>query len=330
MTRPTSFSTLLVPLLLVLSLLAPAAARAENAPSAASCPPAAQAPAAEQIEAGLKTARDRGFLWRISKDGRTSHLYGTLHVARQEWMMPGATVMRALQASDVLALELDIGDPAILERLRRGMAWRPEQALEPALTERLRQQVLAACLPQQMLTAMAPEVLASSLLVMAARRVGLDPAFGVDAVMAGLGRGLDKVVVSLETPELQLQVLLGRSREESAALVLQVLQGLESGEALPLLSRIAQVWADSRHGELERYEQWCNCVDTPHDRAMYRRLLDDRNPALAERIDAMHMAGRRVFAAVGSLHMVGGSALPTLLARRGYAVERVDFPATPR
>ena len=172
-------------------------------------------------------------------------------------------------------------------------------------------------------------MLASSLLVMAARRDGLDPAFGIDAMMAGLGRGLDKPVVSLETPELQLQVLLGRSREESAALVLQVLDGLESGQALPLLLRIAQVWADSRYGELERYEQWCGCVGTPQDRALYRRLLDDRNPALAERIDAMHMAGRRVFAAVGSLHMVGGSALTSLLAQRGYAVERVPFGAAP-
>ncbi|HEY0855982.1 MAG TPA: TraB/GumN family protein [Albitalea sp.] len=329
MTRPALLSTLLRPLLLVWLLLVPAAASAETVRSAA-CPPPAQAPAAERIEADPTSARDRGFLWRISKDRRTSYLYGTLHVARQEWMIPGATVMAALRASDVVALELDVGDPAILERLRRGMAFRPERALDDPLAERLRQQVVAACLPEQVMTAMAPEMLASSLLVLAARRDGLDPAFGIDAMVAGLGRGLDKPVVSLETPELQLQALLGRSREETAALVLQVVQGLESGQALPLLSRIAQVWADSRHGELERYEQWCDCVGTPHDRALYRRLLDDRNPALAERIDALHTAGRRVFAAVGSLHMVGGSALPALLAQRGYAVERVDFAATPR
>jgi len=32
-----------------------------------------------------------------------------------------------------------------------------------------------------------------------------------------------------------------------------------------------------------------------------------------------------VFAAVGSLHMIGGLGLPALLQERGYKVVRVDF-----
>ena len=56
-----------------------------------------------------------------------------------------------------------------------------------------------------------------------------------------------------------------------------------------------------------------------------RRLNDDRNPALAQRIDALHGQGRRVFAAVGALHMTGAQALPRLMAERGYRVERIRF-----
>ncbi len=41
-----------------------------------------------------------------------------------------------------------------------------------------------------------------------------------------------------------------------------------------------------------------------------KRLLDERNPALAERIDALHAGRQAVFAAVGSLHMVGPNGLP--------------------
>ncbi len=54
-----------------------------------------------------------------------------------------------------------------------------------------------------------------------------------------------------------------------------------------------------------------------------RRLLDARNPALATRIDALHRSGKRVFAAVGSLHMTGARGLPALMVQRGYRVERV-------
>ena len=53
-----------------------------------------------------------------------------------------------------------------------------------------------------------------------------------------------------------------------------------------------------------------------------RRLKVDRNPALADRIAALHIQGHRVFAAVGALHMTGPMTLPRLLAARGFSVER--------
>ncbi len=58
-----------------------------------------------------------------------------------------------------------------------------------------------------------------------------------------------------------------------------------------MLLRIARVWEQGRDDELARYEQWCDCADTEADRAALKRLLDDRNPALADRIDALHAPG---------------------------------------
>jgi len=46
---------------------------------------------------------------------------------------------------------------------------------------------------------------------------------------------------------------------------------------------------------------------------------------MAQSIDALHRSGKRVFAGVGVLHMVGAAGLPTLVARLGYDVERVNF-----
>jgi uncharacterized protein YbaP (TraB family) len=40
---------------------------------------------------------------------------------------------------------------------------------------------------------------------------------------------------------------------------------------------------------------------------------------------AQHREGRRVFAAVGALHMVGPQSLPRLLERQGFRVERIRF-----
>ena len=56
-----------------------------------------------------------------------------------------------------------------------------------------------------------------------------------------------------------------------------------------------------------------------------RKLNDERNPPLADGIEAQHSQGQRVFAAVGALHMTGPQALPLLMAQRGFQVERVRF-----
>jgi uncharacterized protein YbaP (TraB family) len=275
------------------------------------------------MQAAMQSARDRGFLWRLRKDGRVSYLYGTVHIAKPEWMAPGPSVMAALRASDTVALELDVLDPGIQERLRVGMAAQPGRPLAAQLAERLQAQVKAACLPLPWSMATAPEMVATTLVVMAGRWQGLDPAFAADIVLAGLAHGLGKPVVSLETPELQLAILRGRTREETAAIVEQSLDELESGRAAPMLARIAQAWADGRYDELDHYKDWCDCLNTDAEREMHRRLLDERNPGLAERIDGLHRGGKSVFAAVGSLHMIGPHGLPALLAQRGFQVERV-------
>lgn len=289
------------------------------------CPPVAQVPTQAQIAEGMKGARDRGFLWRITRDERTSYLYGTIHVGRLEWLFPGPEVLRAVRASDVVALEIDILDPEMGERLRAGMAPKAGHSLPAPLKERLLAQIKAACLPEELLTTMSPVMVATTLTMMAGRKEGLDPAYAVDPIYASMARGLGKPVASLESPELQLDLLLGGTPEEIEATVKAALEDLEQDDAGPLVKRMAAMWANGQLGELENYEKWCECMDSDESRRAMRRLLDDRNPGLAEGIDRMHASGKRVFGAVGSLHMIGPRGLPALLASRGYKVERVDF-----
>lgn len=307
---------------LALTLIASVAAAGQAPPT---CPPEAQPPSPTEVAEGMRQARDRGFLWRVSKDGQTSYLYGTVHVGRQEWIFPGPEALSALHSSEVVALELDVLDPSIMERLQAGMARKPSEALPESLNTRLKDQLKAACLPETLLTSTAPEMVATTLTMMSARQAGLDPSYAVDAVYAVMAHSLKKPVSSLESPEMQLQLLLGRTPQETQAVVESALEDLESGEASPMVTRIAQIWADGRLGELENFEEWCECLNTDEDRSMMRRLLDDRNPGLAARIDEIHASGKPVFAAVGSLHMVGKIGLPALLAERGYRVERVNF-----
>lgn len=306
------------------ALLIAASMSASTHAAPASCPPLATMPTATQVQAGIKAARDRGFLWRLRKDGRESWLYGTVHVARVEWTFPGPALTTALQASDTIALELDMLDPEIQRRLAQAMAT-PGAPIPAPLRQRLQRRAEAECLPAHALERLSPELQVSTLESLAARRDGLDPSYGIDAMLASWARGAGKPVVSLETPELQLAALAMPTPAETIEFVDSTLTEIEAGRAAPALRRIAQVWADGDLERLTRYESWCDCIKTPTDRAALTRLLDRRNPALAESIAALHGRGQRVFAAVGSLHMIGPVGLPALLARRGFEVEAVAF-----
>jgi uncharacterized protein len=287
------------------------------------CPPTAQPPSPEQVQQGMREASDHGFLWRITRDGRSSWLYGTIHAARPAWMYPGPGVMAALRSSDEVALELDVLDPDITRRLQTALQVAPSSPPLPAdLARRIAAQAGQACLGDG-LKALSPAMQVITLSVMVGRRDGIDPAWGVDGFLAGLSRGLGLPVRSLETPEAQLALFNGGSPAQTQALVSDTLDGLERGETRRVLLRLAQAWADKRLDELSSYEQWCDCLNTPAERALQVRLLDLRNGGLAAGVAARHQAGQRVFAAVGALHMVGPQGLPALLAAQGFEVERV-------
>lgn len=292
-------------------------------PAAADCPPAPAPLDEAALRQGMQQARDHGLLWRIEKDGRSSWLYGTIHVAKRDWVFPGPALLHALQQSDQLALELDPTDADTLRRLQAAMLAKPHQpALPPGLARRLAAQAQAACLGEA-LAPLRPEMQAMTLGSLVGRRQGLEPAYGIDAFLAGMARGMRKVAVPLETPEEQLALLLHDDPTEVNQLVADMLDELEAGTALSVLQRMAQDWADSALDDLAAYPQWCDCLNTDEQRRFNRRLLDERNLAMAPRIAALHASGQRTLVAVGALHMVGPQGLPALLQAQGFKLLRV-------
>lgn len=290
------------------------------------CPPAAKPPTEEQQALGQREARDRGMLWRATKDGRTSWLYGTIHVGRLAWTFPGPTVRDALGRSDTLALELDPQDPAVMAKMQRYMARDPKLTLTPSLDRRLRAQLQKACMPPALVDQMAPEMLGATLTVTAARREGFDALYGIDFSLGQVARALGKPVQSLETVETQLGELISDNEDDLRANVGQMLDDLEQGKVIPQLLRLARAWEAGRDDELANYTEWCRCADTPRDKARLRRLIEGRNAGLADSIDRLHAGGQSVFAAMGGLHLVGPEGLPALMARRGYTVIREPLP----
>lgn len=300
------------------------AASAPGSPMLSACPPVPQLPSAAQIQAAQRDAPDRGFLWRISKQGRSSYLYGTLHVGKPLWVVAGPSLRAAIAATDTLALEIDITDP----ELSRSPPPSATAELPLSATERARlaRQIAAACLPAGALQRFHPLMQAVTLTVLSARWDGLDAAFAQEIALATAARARGRPIVALETARAQMALLLPSDPDEARRRLDQALDQLEHDRARALLRRLADAWAAGRLAELEDYARWCECADSAEDRAFLRRLNDERNAPMAERIDALHAAGKRVLAAVGALHMTGEQGLPRLMAERGYTVQALVPP----
>ena len=298
----------------------PAAAQTS---SAASCPPRATAPTPQQVQDAQAQTRDRGFLWRVSKDGRTHHLFGTILVGKLEWAFPGAKLRAALADAQTVAFELDPLDPAVQSSLRTAGAG--SATLPAALDAQLKRELQRACLPAQALAGLHPMMQAMTAVMVDAARDGLQLAYGQEFVLAGAAQARNLRTVSLETPERQLAAIIPNDPAQAERSLASTLEQLQSGLGRKVLLHMAAAWERGDLQEIENYERWCDCVKSDDDRAMLVALNDERNPALADRIEALHGEGQRLFVAVGALHMTGPKALPALLKVRGFRVERVEF-----
>ena len=293
---------------------------AADASAQATCPPPAPAPTAAELQAAAQQARSRGALWRYARDGRHGYLYGTLHVGKLEWAVPGGVVARSLQDSAVIAIEADLLDPNFQSTMTA-----PRNAGDPRLPEallaRLRTQSTRLCASWEQMRALPPMMIVTTLTLLDARREGLYADYATELVLAGFAKATGKELVALETAATQRGALTGGTPAEQRAAVDAWIASVESGIMRRDLLATAQAWVT---GDLEGLSASLAKLGAG-ERATIDRAVFARNPALADRIAELHSSGRTLFATAGILHMIGDAGLPALLSARGFTVERVAF-----
>lgn len=289
----------------------------------AQCLPEPAIPSADEMSVLLEKAPDRGFLWKISKDGQHSWLYGTIHANRREAFVPGPQTRAALFGSDAVAVELDITDAATMGEVMQ-LAKQAVVPIPAPYEARLKAQLKQRCLPAELTGQMHTSLIFSALMMTDARQDGIEASFGTEAFLLGAAQGAKKKIIALETATEQMQAILDDGKT-TAKQYQQALHLLETGKARHQLNKLVDTWNHGDFAMLERYPQWCECMETAEDRAMMKRVIDDRNQLIAQRIAQNHRADQSLFIGVGSLHMVGKQGLPNLLRRQGFSVERVKF-----
>ena len=231
--------------------------------AAPSCPAPPAQPTQEKMQALFKGAKDRGFLWRIEKEGKSAHLFGSMHVGKEAWSIPGPKTMAAFVGSDVVALELDILDPVIQADMANPAKFGIKPlALTPALKTRLDTLATRVCAPVKELSSMHPMMQLITVTLFDARFVDLEIAYGSEVFLSGFARGTNKPVESLESVELQIRTLLGGEPKPMLDGIDRSLALIEQGKSRPITERMVNAWASGNLNELETYQKWCECATT--------------------------------------------------------------------
>lgn len=291
------------------------------AATAEACPPRAPVPTPALMQTARQHQADRGFLWRASRDGRDSFVYGTLHAGRPEWLLPGPRTEAALHRTGALALEVNPLDSSVREQVR-SVDQRPAFALPDGTRRALEAAWRAECLDMAELRQGPPEWHALRLAVAWAQRQGLFPDFGAEAVLMMRNMRTERPVVGLETVALQLDAFLARTPDEAQRMVDELLKEHARAGSSEVLSRLVRLWADSDWADLERYPEWCDCLRTESERADFERIVTRRNAGMADGIERLH-ADHAVFAAVGALHLPGERGVLAWLQAKGFVLTRV-------
>jgi uncharacterized protein len=284
------------------------------------CPPAL--PTIEQAQAYMSAnaPKNSGYLWRVEKDGRTSWLYGTVHYNHMEFAMPGMKVMSGARQSDVLAMELILSQPQATPTVKNSsLTFIPSEQQKT----RMKAALMAACIPNVSDDALFSAPVLTSLSELDNSRSLLSSGYSADRRLDQFARRSGKPMVALENMQSQLDALVDPNitTEQLSQRFDALLTGIETGSTRKSNEELVVMW---QKNDLEKLIQFEASL-TLKDPALAKRLNDDRNKAMAEKIVALHDGGKRVFTAVGSLHMVGQYGLPKLMELAGFKVTYVSL-----
>ena len=265
---------------------------------------------------------ERGLLWRIEGGAaQASHVFGTIHLADKRVAQLPPAVSSALQEARSLSIEVGF-DPASLVALAGRMIFQDERDLPGVAGPELYQKAVTLTarlgLPEPALRRFRPWAIA--LLLSAPPQ---DPAGVLDVVLAGAARAQGKPVHELESMEEQVAVFEGLPDADQVVLLRQAVEGYER---LPgTISRVIEAYLAGDLAGMSRISDEMPGADANAKRlhaVVNRRLLDERNVRMAERLQARLKEGGALVA-IGALHLYGEKGVLAELAKRGWRVTRV-------
>lgn len=278
--------------------------------------------------AGAAASPRHGALYRISHDGHTGYLYGTIHVGQGDDTLMAPEVARALADASSVVVELDIrSNDAFQTALgKHGMYAAGDSIvhhISPATLRQMVQALARAGIPLHDVERYKPWLIGNLLQGLELDRNGYRRSGAAEYMLLAAAKREDKTVRELESADYQLAMFDTLDAAQQEQYLRENLADLEDGNALKRSRGLIDAWRAADTPRINAALHAFTAGSSVNATFMQTTLLGKRNPEMASAIERILQQDRVAFVGVGLLHLAGDHGLPELLRQRGYAIEQL-------
>lgn len=269
--------------------------------------------------------QDRSFLWKIQSGTGNSYLLGSIHMMKKEHYPLKPVIEDAFAHTDVLAVEADLSGAKAADgfkMLQLGMYTGDEtlqKNISPKTYQLVKEKMKTLSMEIDGFQKFKPWMLALTIQSMALMSKGFTPTHGIDLHFLNKAAG-KKEIVELEGIEFQMKLFESFSKEESEQLLISSV--VEADNMAKEVNNMVDAWLNGDTGKLERLFNE-GTEKYPELAGMYKKLLDDRNERMVEKILTYMKTGKKYFIVIGAAHMVGEKGIVRLLQKKGFTVTQL-------
>jgi len=266
------------------------------------------------------------FAWKVTKDGKTAYLMGSIHMATEAMYPLPPEIEAAFAESKALAVEADIEkvDQVALQTavMQKGLYQGgdslskklPKETLD-ALNAHLKKDGQNAAA----LDMMKPWLVGLTISMLEFKKLGFKEELGIDKHFLDAARDKKKIL-ELESAQFQIDLLSGFSDDQQEKFLKYSLA--EVGRMKEQITEMVATWSK---GDVETFHKVSlkGNEKFPGIEEVMKKLIDDRNVKMAEKVEGYLASGETTFVVAGALHMSGEKGIVNLLKAKGYTVEQI-------
>jgi uncharacterized protein YbaP (TraB family) len=263
------------------------------------------------------------FLWEARHETGTAYLFGTIHIPDPRVMKLPPAVETAFARSDVVLTEIEF-KPDDLMRLQTAMMLPQGKKLSDSLSPELRKRV-GAIVPMAGLDSY--HAWAATMYLTIIHMGPIMQKEALDKMFPRRGKADGKEVGALESMEEQIAALSFLTEEEQVKQLEKTLELIEKDRKNKTNSmlKLIDFYLEGDADQMMKKSVAITGEPDESDTKFMKRILDDRNVVMADRLAAKMKAkpGKVWFVAVGAGHYSGEMGVGKLLAKKGFTVRRM-------